>query len=84
MGHSTADGHIWDIENLPMLNMPFGTYYYEGAYDATAVGGASTAHLTATKGQWFAFHSAFAFMRAYNSDRATIPGSILKVALQNS
>lgn len=80
MGHSTHK-HSWDIVNLPIANMPIGTYFYDDAVDASAVNGAASAHLTASKVEAYAFHTAIALITAYNSDASTRPSPIMKIAI---
>lgn len=72
------DGHEWDVITLPVLGIPVGTYSYQSAVDASAVAGAATAHLTRTYKQVFDFAFDVAFIGAYNSDRATIAGPVIK------
>lgn len=83
MGNSTHK-HDWDIETLPILNLPIGTYFYDDAVNGSALSGAATAHLTATKAEAYAFHHAVAWIAPYNSDIATRPSAIAKVALASA
>jgi hypothetical protein len=80
MGNTTHK-HVWGIEQLPMLGMPIGVYQYEDAIDASGVGGAATAHLTASKVEAYGFHTAVAFITPYNSDAANNASAIAKVAI---
>lgn len=81
---TTADGHAWDIETLPMLNIPVGTYFYESVGDWNAIAGAATADLTRAKKQHFGFAVDIALVRAYNSNTATIPSPIIKFAIERN
>lgn len=83
LGHQTHN-HIWDIDTLPIANIPIGIYQYDDAIDGSGLGGAATAHLTATKMEAYGFHTAVAFITPYNSDPATIAASIMKVAIASS
>lgn len=76
--------HLWDIETLPIANLPVGVYQYDDAVNGSALGGAATAHLTATKAEAYGFHTAVAFLTPYNSDPATRPSSIMKVAIAST
>lgn len=82
LGNQTSK-HAWDIDTLPIANMPIGTYYYEDAVNAGALD-ASTAHLTATKAEAYAFHTAIATITPYNSAPATRPSAAMKFAVQNA
>lgn len=77
-------GHEWDIELLPILGIPVGTYYYESVGDYNAIAGAASAHLTRTPKQHFGFSVDVAFVNQYNSDIANIPGSVLKFAIKTT
>jgi hypothetical protein len=57
------------------------TYFYDDAVDGSGLGGAATAHLTATKAQAYGFHMALAWVVAYNSDLATLASPIQKFAI---
>lgn len=74
--------HTWDIENIPMLGLSMGTYNYEDAVDGSALSGAATALLTATKAEAYGFHCRLAFIVPYNSSPSTIASSIAKIAIQ--
>lgn len=83
MGNTTHK-HVWGIEQLPMLEMPIGVYQYEDAVDASAIGGAATAHLTASKVEAYGFHTAVAFITPYNSAPVTRASAIAKVAISTT
>lgn len=76
--------HKWDIDTLPFANIPIGTYFYDDAVDGSSLGGAATAHLTATKAEAYAFHTAIALVTPYNSDISTYPSAIAKFAIATS
>jgi hypothetical protein len=76
--------HRWDIETLPILNMPIGTYFYDDAENAASVSGAATAHLTASKVEAYGFHTAIAWIPPYNSDLSTRASAIAKLAIATS
>lgn len=71
-------GHEWDIDTLPMLNMPVGTYFYESVGDFSGIAGAATADLTRAKKEHYGFSVDVAFIVAENSDAANEAGAILK------
>lgn len=74
---SVADGHKWDMVNVPGIDLDFGSYYYEAAIDASSVD-ATTTHLTRTKAQYFDWAIDVGWVTKYNSDLATIPSPIIK------
>lgn len=75
-------GHEWDIDTLPMLNMPVGTYYYESVGDQSALAGAATADLDRGKKEHYGFAVDVAFLVSENSDPATLPSPILKFDIE--
>ena len=76
-------GHEWDIDTLPMLNMPVGTYYYESVGDFSGIAGAATADLTRAKKEHYGFAVDVAFIVAENSDAATRASAVLKLDIKN-
>ena len=72
-------GHEWDIENLPMLNIPCGTYYYESVGDVSGIAGAATADLTRGLKQHYGFAVDVAVVTPYNSDPATNASPIIQL-----
>lgn len=72
----TGDGHEWDIDTLPMLNIPVGTYYYDEVEDVSAMG-AHVADLTRARVEHYGFAVDVAFVSAYNSSPTTLPSPIL-------
>lgn len=79
----SGTSHEWDISNLPMLNMPVGTYYYESVGNYSGIAGAGTADLTRTKKEHYGFAVDVAFVVAENSDVANRPSAILKLDVKN-
>lgn len=78
MGTRSRTGHEWGIENLPLLNMPVGTYYYESVGDYNAIAGAATTDLTRTLKQHYGFAVDVAVLTPYNSSPSTIASPIIK------
>lgn len=74
-------GHEWDIETLPMLNMPVGTYFYDTVSDVSGIAGASTADLTRGRKEHYGFAVDVAFVTAYNSSPSTIASPIIKIEI---
>ena len=87
LGHSTHK-HMWDVDTLPIANLPIGIYQYDDAVNANtaadgggSIGGSNVAPMTATKMEAYGFHTAIAFIVAYNSDQTTIASPIHKYAI---
>ena len=79
LGTRARTGHEWGIENLPMLNIPCGTYYYESVSDVSGIAGAATADLTRGLKQHYGFAVDVAVVTPYNSDPATNASPIIQV-----
>ena len=79
LGTRARTGHEWGIENLPMLNIPCGTYYYESVSDVSGIAGASTADLTRGLKQHYGFAVDVAVVTPYNSDPATNASPIIQL-----
>lgn len=79
LGTRARTGHEWGIENLPMLNIPCGTYYYESVSDVSSIAGAATADLTRGLKQHYGFAVDVAVVTPYNSDPATNASPIIQV-----
>lgn len=77
-------GHEWDIETLPMLNMPVGTYYYESVGDFSAIGGAASSDMKRVMKEHYGFAVDVAFVTAYNSDPATLASPIIAFDIAKS
>lgn len=78
MGTQSRTGHEWGIENLPMLNMPIGTYYYESVGDYNAIAGAASADMKRAWKQHYGFSVDVAVVTAYNSAPSTVASPIIK------
>ncbi|QDP50438.1 MAG: putative structural protein [Prokaryotic dsDNA virus sp.] len=80
-----TSNHKWGKTVLPLLNIPVGTYTYDGVEDATAGGsnpaGAAGAELSRTSYKAYDFAGIFAFVTAYNSAPATLAGPVMKFAV---
>lgn len=81
MRTQTQDGHAWDIDTLPMLNIPVDTYYYESVGDFSSIAGAASADMTRVFKQHYGFAIDVAFVTAYNDDLTTYSNPILKFAV---
>lgn len=81
LGTTMADGTAWGIENLPMIDFPVGTYFYESKGDFKDIGGASTSDMTRAKKEHYGFAVDVAFVTPYNSDPATIANPIMKISI---
>ena len=79
IGRVSRTGHEWGIDNLPGLNFPIGTYYYESVGDYNAINGDASADLTRAWKQHYGFAVDVAFVTAYNSDPTTLANPIMKV-----
>lgn len=79
LGTKARTGHEWGIENLPMLNIPCGTYYYESVSDVSGIAGAATADLTRGLKQHYGFAVDVAVITPYNSDAATKANPIIQL-----
>lgn len=80
----SGDGHEWDIVNLPIINMPVGTYFYDSVGNYSAIGGAATADMTRTRKEHYGFAVDVAFVTAYNSDAEHRPSPILGYAVDKT
>ena len=79
MGTKARTGHEWGIENLPMLNIPVGTYYYESVADVSGIAGAATADMTRGLKQHYGFAVDVAGVTPYNSDPETNASPIIQL-----
>ena len=84
LGHGSSDGHEWGVATLPLSGIRMGTYTYSGAIDGSGINGAASAHLTATLVEAYGFHKRVAVVTPYNSDIATRPSAIAKMAIANA
>lgn len=81
MNTRSRDGHEWGVENLPLIGIPVGTYFYDTVEDANAIAGAATADLTRTVVEHYGFSVDIAFVVAYNSDPTTLASPIMKMEI---
>lgn len=81
MGRTSRTGHEWGIDNLPGLNFPVGTYYYESVGDYSAINGAASADMDRVWKQHYGFAVDVAFITAYNSDPTSLANPIMKVEI---
>lgn len=82
LGTRSRTGHEWGIENLPMLNIPVGTYYYESVGDFNTIAGAATADMTRNLKQHYGFAVDVAVSTAYNSNPETLASPIIKFQIE--
>jgi hypothetical protein len=76
----TGNGKEWGEAMLPILNMNWGTYYYDDCADKTALH-AGTAHLSRTRVEGFEFSTDVVFVNSYNSNAAAQYGPIVKAEI---
>ena len=79
LGTKAITGHEWGIENLPMLNIPVGTYYYESVADVSGIAGAATADMTRGLKQHYGFAVDVAVVTPYNSDPTAVASPIIQL-----
>jgi len=79
---TSLTGHQWDIENLPLLNIPIGTYTYDSVGDQNAQFGAATVDNTRAMEKHYGFSVDVAVVTPYASDLTTIAAPIMAVAIQ--
>lgn len=77
LGTKSNDGHEWDIVNLPILNIPVGTYFYDSVGDYSGIAGAASADMTRTRKEHYGFAVDVAFLTTYNSDPANRANPII-------
>lgn len=78
LGTKTNIGYEWGKENLPLINIPVGTYYYESVGDFSGIAGAATADNTRAFKRHYGFSVDVAFLTAFNSDPEKQAQPILK------
>ena len=83
LGTRARTGHEWGIENLPMLNIPVGTYYYESVGDYHAIAGDASADMTRNLKQHYGFAVDIAVVTAYNSAPNTLASPIIKFQINS-
>ena len=79
LGTKARTGHEWGIENLPMLNIPVGTYYYESVADVSGIAGVATADMTRGLKQHYGFAVDVAVVTPYNSDPKAVASPIIQL-----
>ena len=79
LGTKARTGHEWGIENLPMLNIPVGTYYYESVADVSGIAGAATADMTRGLKQHYGFAVDVAVVTPSNSDPTAVASPIIQL-----
>lgn len=82
LGTVLPDGTEWQIDTLPMLNMPIDTYFYYGRSDASALAGAASAHLTRVAKEHYGFAIEVANVVAYNDNLTAKASPIMKFAIE--
>lgn len=75
-----GDIKVWDIVNLPVVDLDVASYYYEDCADKSALH-AGTAHLTRTKVEGYEWSTDVCFVNAYNSAAATRYSPIFKAEI---
>lgn len=80
----SRDGHEWDIVNLPIVNIPVGTYFYDSVGNYSGIAGDATADMQRTRKEHYGFAVDVAFVTAYNSDPEHNPSPILAYAVDKS
>lgn len=78
----TADGHVWGIETLPLLNLPCGTYFYESVGDYNAIAGAATADMTRVRKEHYGFSVDIAYVVARNSAPNSLAAPIMRFRIE--
>lgn len=79
-----ALGHEFDIVNMPILNMPVDTHYYEAIGDQSAIAGEASADMNCNLKQYFSFAVDIAFLVSYNSDPEEIANPIAKFKIERN
>lgn len=76
----TGDGHEWDIDSLPLLGIPVGTYFYDSVMDVSNMG-AHVSDLTRARVEHYGFALDLAFVTSYNSDDVNKPNPIIAFSI---
>ncbi len=74
----------WDITNIPVLNIPMGTFFKDSVGNYSAIAGDASADMTCVHKEYYGFSVDVAYMVAYNSDPATIANPIMKFDILKS
>ena len=80
----SRDGHEWDIVQMPIIELPVGTYFYDSVGDYSAIAGSATADMTRTRKEHYGFAFDVAFVTAYNSDAEHLASPILAYAVDKT
>ena len=79
MGAESTDGKRWSIERMPLIGMDFGMIYQSTCADgSTSAITDSAGSESAVLRESFQFTTDYALVTAYNSDSATLPGTVFK------
>lgn len=78
LGTRSRTGHEWGVENLPMLNLPVGTYYYESVGNYGTIAGAASEDMTRSLKQHYGFAVDIAIVTPYNSSLENNASPIVK------
>lgn len=78
---SSANGHEWDIVNMPYLDIPVGLHYYTEVGDQSAIAGTATADLVCGIKEFYGFSVDVAYVVAYNSSLSTRANPIMKAEI---
>lgn len=84
LGTILPNGTEWQIDTLPLLDIPIDTYFYYGVSDESSLAGAASAHLTRAAKEHYGFSIDVAFVTAYNTALATYASPIVRFAIANA
>lgn len=84
LGTMMDDGTEWNIDTLPMLNIPVSTYFYESKGDFSSIAGAASADMTRVRKEHYGFSVDIAYVTAYNTDASTYASPIAKFEIANA
>lgn len=84
LNRTVANGHEWDVVNLPYLDLPVGAHYYYSVGDQSQTAGEATADMTCAVKEHYGFSLDVAFLTSYNSDPSKIANPIIKVEIAKS
>lgn len=78
---ASANGHEWDIVNMPYINIPVGLHFYTEVGNQSAIAGDATADLTCGVKEFYGFSVDVAFVTSYNSNLAGRANPIIKAEI---
>jgi hypothetical protein len=84
LGTMMDDGTEWNVDTLPLLNIPVSTYFYESKGDFSSIAGAASADMTRVRKEHYGFSIEIAYVTAYNTDNTTYASPIAKFEIANS